>query len=115
MYRQVAGLRAYSTMLYKYMNDPLRDDDRHAEGVACPLAVLTYFAAKVFHIQHPVSVSLSLFTCSNLRKVAVQGVRKLRAVHANLKHAKNKEEKVLWRGMRNTKVTDRFLDEVLSC
>ena len=53
---EVGALRTYSTHLYRFMNNPLRDDERYLEGRACPLPVTTHFA--------------------------VQGIKKLRALHA---------------------------------
>ena len=44
---QVVALRAYTTLIYKLMNKPLRDDDRYGRGESCPLPVLTYFAVQV--------------------------------------------------------------------
>ncbi len=49
------ALRFYTTFAYRYMNDPLRNDARCADGQSCPLPVATYFA--------------------------VEGIRKLRALH----------------------------------
>ena len=42
---EVVALRLYTTQAYKFMNNPLRDDVRHAQGEQCPLAVTTHFAA----------------------------------------------------------------------
>lgn len=75
---EVVGLRLYTTFAYKFMNNPLRDDARHAQGKSCPLPVATYFA--------------------------VQGIKKLRALRAE-----SKEGLILWRGMRNVKITDAFM------
>jgi hypothetical protein len=52
---EVVALRLYTTMAFKFMNIPLRDDQRHAQGAPCPLAVTTHFA--------------------------VTGIKKLRALH----------------------------------
>ncbi len=43
---EVAGLRFYSTHLYRFMNIPLRDDERYLQDKACPLPVTTYFAVQ---------------------------------------------------------------------
>ena len=53
---EVVSLRLYTTVAYKYMNDPLRDSRRHVEGRPCLLPITTYFAA--------------------------QGIKKLRGLHA---------------------------------
>ena len=42
---EVVALRLYTTLAYKFMNIPLRDDMRYNQGSPCPLAVTTYFAA----------------------------------------------------------------------
>eukprot|EP00282_Hemiselmis_andersenii_P007920 CAMPEP_0114112854 /NCGR_PEP_ID=MMETSP0043_2-20121206/2603_1 /TAXON_ID=464988 /ORGANISM="Hemiselmis andersenii, Strain CCMP644" /LENGTH=689 /DNA_ID=CAMNT_0001204969 /DNA_START=9 /DNA_END=2074 /DNA_ORIENTATION=+ len=41
---EVVALRLYTTMAFKFMNSPLRDDGRAARGEPCLLAVTTYFA-----------------------------------------------------------------------
>ena len=64
------------------MNIPLRDDERYADERPCPLAVVTYFA--------------------------VEGIKKLRAL--NLKEG-GAPPPALWRGMRNLRVADRFMEE----
>lgn len=43
---QVAALRLYTTDAYRFMNGPLRDDDRYRRGEACPLPVTTHFAVQ---------------------------------------------------------------------
>ena len=43
----MVALRAYTTLIYKLMNNPLRDDARYGRGDPCPLPVLTYFAVQV--------------------------------------------------------------------
>ena len=43
----MVALRAYTTLIYKFMNNPLRDDVRYRRGESCPLPVLTYFAREV--------------------------------------------------------------------
>lgn len=75
---EVVALRIYTTFVYKYMNNPLRDDARYAKEKPCSLPVTTYFA--------------------------VQGIKKLRGLRAE-----SGEKLVLWRGMRNVKITDGFL------
>ena len=57
---QVASLRLYTTAVYQHMNEPLRDDNRYQKGKACPLPVLTHYA--------------------------VQGIKKLRALHVDSYH-----------------------------
>ncbi len=53
---EVAALRIYTTHLYRFMNNPLRDDARYMQDRAVPLPVTTHFA--------------------------VQGIKKLRALKA---------------------------------
>ena len=65
------------------MNVPLRDDGRHEDERPCPLAVTTYFA--------------------------VEGIKKLRA--NNLKERGDKQSTVLWRGMRNLRAADNFMQD----
>jgi len=36
----------YTTSIYKYMNKPLRDQERKKKNIACPLPVTTWFAAE---------------------------------------------------------------------
>jgi hypothetical protein len=43
---EVVAMRLYTTMAYKFMNNPLRDDNRYDTGRACPLPVATHFAAE---------------------------------------------------------------------
>ena len=42
---EVVALRLYTTMIYKFLNEPLRDNDRFSRSEACPLPVTTYFAS----------------------------------------------------------------------
>ena len=87
---EVFALRLYTTLIYKYMNGPLRDDNRYRRGLPCPLPVTTYFA------EH--------------------GIKKLRAIHAPISEIRSgtghegqpKVLRVLWRGMRNVKITGDF-------
>ena len=80
---EVVALRLYTTSVYKYMNNPLRDDSLRGRDEKCPLAVTTQFA--------------------------VEGIKKLRALHK----AEGEENRqiVLWRGMRNIETTEEFLKE----
>ena len=68
---EVVALRLYTTPVYKFMNNPLREEKK------CPLAVTTYFA--------------------------YEGIKKLRK-----QAAQEKEPIVLWRGLRNVKMTNDF-------
>ena len=78
---EVVALRLYTTSVYKYMNDPLRNEARFANHEPCLLPVTTKFAA--------------------------DGIKKLRALHAN----DSKEVRILWRGMRNLEVADNFMEK----
>jgi hypothetical protein len=44
--KQVQSLRIYTTFAYKYMNNPLRDEERYQNGEAVPLPVVTHFAVE---------------------------------------------------------------------
>ena len=96
---EVFALRLYTTLVYKYMNGPLRDDARYKRLEPCPLAVTTYFAE--------------------------EGIKKLRALHADDSEEEGGEDgskvsdeeggedapkvlRVLWRGMRNVKISEDF-------
>ena len=124
MYAQVVALRAYTTLIYKLMNNPLRDDARYRRGDSCPLPVLTYFAVQVpFFLAllwvscalNPVEIanvhlllSVSPYSSSWMQLcAATQGIKKLRALHAE-----ETKETVLWRGMRSSKVTANFMHQV---
>ena len=39
----VVALRMYTTSIYKYMNNPLRDRNRRKKNIACPLPVTTWY------------------------------------------------------------------------
>jgi hypothetical protein len=52
---ELVAMRLYTTLAYKFMNDPLRDDERYGRREPCLLPVTTYFAQS--------------------------GIKKLRAVH----------------------------------
>ena len=78
---QVVALRLYTTLVYMYMNSPLRDDVRYQQGRACPLPVTTFHAER--------------------------GIKKLRALHVDAAV----QEAVLWRGMRSVRVSDGFLSQ----
>ena len=43
---EVIAARLYTTFLFKYMNWPLRDEQRFHQGLPCPLPVTTYHAEK---------------------------------------------------------------------
>jgi len=77
----VFSLRTYSTLVYKYMNAPLRDDNRYDKREKVPLPSLTYYAD--------------------------EGIRKSRAVRARA--SGDQRNVVLWRGMRSVKVSEEFM------
>jgi hypothetical protein len=79
---EVAALRIYTTLVYKYMNQPLRDTVRYGKGHACPLPVTTYHAEK--------------------------GIKKLRGLLSSMSEQQQGQEVVLWRGLRSTHVTADF-------
>ena len=43
---EVVAIRLYTTLAYKFMNNPLRDDKRYDEQRPCPLPVTTHFATQ---------------------------------------------------------------------
>ena len=77
----VFSLRTYTTSAYKYMNGPLRDDKRYDKRKQVPLPALTHFAD--------------------------EAIRKLRSVRART--ASEERNVVLWRGMRNVRVSQEFM------
>ena len=79
---EVAALRIYTTLVYKYMNQPLRDTLRYEKGRACPLPVTTYHAEK--------------------------GIKKLRGLRSTTSEQQQAQDVVLWRGLRSTHVTADF-------
>uniref|UniRef100_A0A6T8PQE4 NAD(P)(+)--arginine ADP-ribosyltransferase n=1 Tax=Hemiselmis andersenii TaxID=464988 RepID=A0A6T8PQE4_HEMAN len=82
---EVVALRLYTTVAYKFMNMPLRDDDRKARSSPCPLPVTTYYAA--------------------------EGIKKLRKLNApGSEHGDTSNGVTLWRGMRKVQVTPEFLE-----
>ncbi len=81
---EVAALRIYSSHLFRFMNNPLRDDERYSLSKPCLLPLTTLYAA--------------------------DGIKKLRAVYSKPTH-RTSFPLTLWRGMRNRKVTESFLFE----
>jgi hypothetical protein len=81
---EVLALRIYSSHLFRFMNNPLRDDERYSRNKPCLLPLTTLYAA--------------------------DGIKKLRATHSNPAH-RTRFPLSVWRGMRNRKVTDLFLRE----
>jgi hypothetical protein len=75
------SLRIYTTFAYKSMNNPLRDDSRYARREPVPLPVVSQFAAD-----------------------AIKKLRGLRAESAE-------KNSVVWRGMRNLRVTEAFMKQ----
>jgi len=81
---ELAALRLYTTSVFRYINKPLRDDERCRQKQACPLPVTTFFAK--------------------------EGCKKLRALHLKDKGV-GKPDVVLWRGMRSMKATEEFMSD----
>jgi hypothetical protein len=78
---EVHSLRIYTTFAYKYMNNPLRDDDRYSRHEQVPLPIVSHLAA--------------------------EAIKKLRGQRVRM--GKPETDIVLWRGMRNTTVTADFM------
>ena len=78
---EVLALRIYTTLVYKDINNPLRDDARYARHVSVPLQLISHLADAA--------------------------IRKLRALRANL--PANEAAGTLWRGMRNVRATTEFM------
>jgi hypothetical protein len=81
---EVLAMRIYSSHIFPFMNNPLRDDKRYDRREACPLPLTTLYAA--------------------------DGIRKLRAIYSKPMQ-RTRYPLTLWRGMRNRKVTESFLCE----
>ena len=79
---EVVALRLYTTSAFRFMNNPLRDDERRRCCQPCPLAVTTHWAAS--------------------------GIRKLRAIQESTMRG----TRTLWRGMKSLKVADGFMQEL---
>ncbi len=75
----VLSLRVYTSIAFRYMNNPLRDDDRHARRDPVPLPALTQFAN--------------------------DAIRKLRVTRARAEE----QRVVVWRGMRNRRLSGDFM------
>jgi hypothetical protein len=91
---EVVALRLYTTMAYKFMNNPLRDEKRRNDKNPCPLPVTTAFAG--------------------------EGIKKLRKLNAPDKSMTQKSPsnsksrqgmRTLYRGMRAMKAADEFLEQ----
>jgi hypothetical protein len=76
------ALRLYTTSTFKYINSPLRDQERIGRGEAHPLPVTATLIAR--------------------------GIKKLRAIDAS--GAAATKGMVLWRGMKNVRPTDHFAE-----
>jgi hypothetical protein len=76
---EVLSLRIYTTLAYRYLNIPLRDDDRYDRGDTVPLPAMTDWADSA--------------------------IRKMRGVRARLKD----QQVVVWRGMRNVLLSPEFM------
>jgi len=105
----VVALRLYTTAAYKWMNDPLRDDERFKQGKACPLPVTTWYAQdgikRLRKIRADQMESLSKTNSSSTKpSVSSAGV----ASAKQLQSAKASGGAILWRGMRNMKLAEDF-------
>lgn len=80
---EVAALRLYTLPVFKYINDPLRDQARVREGRAHPLAVM---------VEH-----------------LTRALKKLRRIDAGLTSATS--SMISWRGMKNLTTTDEFSEK----
>jgi hypothetical protein len=61
---ELVAMRLYTTLAYKFMNDPLRDDERYGRREPCLLPVTTYFAQngiKKLRALHVASGELTLW------------------------------------------------------
>jgi hypothetical protein len=61
---ELVAIRLYTALAYKFMNDPLRDDERYGRRQPCPLPVTTYFAQsgiKKLRALHVASGELTLW------------------------------------------------------
>ena len=96
---EVVALRLYTTMAYKFMNNPLRDQDRHLQGIPCPLAVTTWWAVSGIKKLRALSESLS---CDTSETAAGKPKRSKNASDGST---------ILWRGMRNVDIAEKFMEE----
>ncbi len=80
---EVVALRLYTTSAFRHINNPLRDQARISRGEP-----------------HPLPVTVMLIT---------SGIKKLRAIDATGDAAT--QSVVLWRGMKNVRPTDKFVDK----
>ena len=92
-------LQLYTTAVYKYMNGPLRDDERHKRREQCPLPITTHFAQEGIKKLRQIE-ALRMQTDSMFKRQAsdlglVQSTKRSLGVS-------------LWRGMRNMKVKKLF-------
>ena len=78
---EVFALRIYTTLAYKDMNDPLRDDDRYAQRKPVPLPVLSH--------------------------LATEAIKKLRGLRAT--SLQQNQEVTVWRGVRDRTVSRDFM------
>ena len=76
---QLVALRLYTTRAYKFINDPLRNEERYKKSEQCPLPVTTFFIS--------------------------EAIKRLRALHAGSCSG----EATLWRGMLSREVTNCFM------
>ncbi len=76
---EVFSLRLYTTFAYVHINNPLRDDARYERRDPLPLPMMSH--------------------------CATEAIRKLRSLRAR----SEQQEMVVWRGMRNVRVTDAFM------
>jgi len=76
---ELVAVRLYTTIAYKIMNDPLRDDERYRRREPCPLPVTTYFAQsgiKKLRALHVESGELTLWRGMCNREVPDEFMRK---------------------------------------
>ena len=128
---EVVALRLYTTMAYKFMNNPLRDQDRHLQGIPCPLAVTTWWAVSGIKKLRALSelsdtIKESKADIESMVLSRDQPASRWLRFKKNIKifpssvniDAKFKASgdlsdgpTILWRGMRNVDIADKFMDE----
>jgi hypothetical protein len=107
---EVVAMRLYTTHAYTFMNDPLRDEDRHQDEIPCPLPVATTFALD------GIKKMRALYTKSPTNKsdrVQHQGEKpaKIPVTESKIDEASItvQQQRVLWRGMRNLEMVEEFM------
>uniref|UniRef100_A0A6U4NU57 Tyrosine-protein kinase ephrin type A/B receptor-like domain-containing protein n=1 Tax=Hemiselmis andersenii TaxID=464988 RepID=A0A6U4NU57_HEMAN len=106
---EVVALRLYTTVAYKFMNWPLRDEDRKARLEPCPLPVTTHFAEigikKLRALNAPDPQQFPSDRGGGMGG-SHRGTPKSPARRMGLPPPASR---VLWRGMRNVEVPDKFM------